>query len=125
LISSFEWDWRVSSALLSDFATCGTSWVHWAGGFLITLGVCQHLASSEFVGSLTSYRWLLLVLIVVIVRGPCAFPVGESWKATLMDCSWHCVASLLWFLQYPCVGLGVWCLLAHEPPSECLATTRT
>jgi len=55
---------------LSDLAFCGTSWVSWASGALVTLGDCRHLAAPEFVGSLSgfgdcSYR--------SIVRGSCAY----------------------------------------------------
>ena len=32
-----------SSALLSVLASCGTGWVIWAGGVLVTLGVCRYL----------------------------------------------------------------------------------
>ena len=53
------------------------------------------------------------------------FSFVESQKGTLVDCSW-----LVW--SSSCVGcvasyggIGVWCQLAREPPSEWITTTRT
>jgi hypothetical protein len=37
-----------SSALLSSLASCGTSWTIWAGGDLVTLGVCRYLDGPVF-----------------------------------------------------------------------------
>jgi hypothetical protein len=90
-----EWDWRASSALLSNLASCGTSWVIWAGGDLVTLGVCRHLDSPMIGGSSSGGRWMSLAPIIVIVRGSCDFP-GEAPKATLVDCAWLVILILCW-----------------------------
>jgi hypothetical protein len=91
---------------------------------LVTIGGCRHLDGLVQRGSSSRGRWLSLAPIVVIVRGSWPFPGGEL-KCTLMDCSW-----LLW--SPSCVGcvapdcrLGVWYLLAREPPSGWIATTGT
>ena len=82
-----KWDWRASSALLSVLASCGTSWTIWAGGDLVTLGVYRHLDDPVIGGSSSGGRWLSPALIIVIMRGSCAFPDGAP-KTTLVDCAW-------------------------------------
>lgn len=39
--------------LLSDLASCSTSWASLADGSLITLGDCHHTTGPELVGSLS------------------------------------------------------------------------
>jgi hypothetical protein len=124
LFHHLEWDWRASSALLSVLASCGTSWAIWAGGDLVTFDVCWHLDNPVIGGSSSGGRWLSSAPIIVIVRGSCAFP-GEVPKVTLVDCSWHVWSSSCVGCVAPDYGFGVWCQLAHEPPSEWIATTRT
>jgi hypothetical protein len=92
--------------------------------WLVILGGCCHLDGLEQRGSSSGGRWLSPAPIVVIVRGSWPFP-GEEPKGTLVDCSW-----LVW--SPSCVGcatlgcgFGVWCQLAHKPPSGWIATTRT
>ena len=41
--------------LLSDLASCGTSWMSWAGQALVTHGDCRHLADPELMGSLSGF----------------------------------------------------------------------
>jgi hypothetical protein len=103
----FKWDWRASNALLSVLASYGTRRAHWAGGILVTLGDYRHLASLEFVGSLSGYWWLLQSLIVVIMRGSWPCPYGRSqkvlyWITHDVECPHLC-----WFLWRPSVELGV------------------
>ena len=43
-------------ALLSVLASCGTSWVIWADGDLVTLGVCRHLDGPVIGGSSSGER---------------------------------------------------------------------
>jgi hypothetical protein len=91
---------------------------------LVTLGGCRHLDGLEQRGSSSGGWWLSPTPIMVIVRGSWPFSGGEP-KGTLVNCSW-----LVW--SSSCVGcaapyweFGVWCQLAHEPPSEWIATTGT
>ena len=91
---------------------------------LVTLGDCRYLDGLEQRGSLSGGWWLSPTPIVVNVRGSWPFPGGEP-KGTIVDCSW-----LMWSSSYvgcaaPYWGFGVWSQLAREPPSECIATTRT
>jgi hypothetical protein len=44
-----------------------------------------------------------MTLIIVIVRGSCAFP-GETPKATLVDCAWLVDAHLVLVVQHPIAG---------------------
>jgi hypothetical protein len=91
---------------------------------LVTLGGCHHLDSLVQRGSSRGERCLSLAPIMMIVRVSWPFLGGEP-KGTLVDCSW-----LVWSSSYvgcvaPYWGFGVWCQLAREPPSECIATTMT
>ena len=92
-----------SSALLSVLASCGTSWAIWAGGDLVTLGVCRHLDGPVIGGSLRGGRCLSLPLIIVIVRGSCAFPGGAP-KATLLDYMWLVDPHLVLVVRHSVVG---------------------
>jgi hypothetical protein len=58
----------------------------------------------------------LPALIVVIVRGSCAFLAEDSQKAILVDCSWHWVLSFLLVLMAPK------CLAKHVMPISAWAT---
>jgi hypothetical protein len=109
----FEW------LHLEALGDCVSLWIS-----LVTLGGCHHLDGLVQWGSSSRGRCLSLALIVVIVRGSWPFLGGEL-KDTLVDCSW-----LVW--SSSCVGcatldygLGMWCLLAREPPSEWIAITGT
>ena len=91
---------------------------------LVTLGGCRHLGSLEQRGSSSGGWWLSPAPITVIVRGSWHFSGGEL-KDTLVNYSW-----LVWSLSCvgcvaPYWGFGMWCQLAHEPPSEWITTTRT
>ena len=91
---------------------------------LVTLGDCHHLDGLVQRGSSSRGKCLSSAPIVVIVRGSWHFPDGEP-KGTLVDCSW-----LVWSSSYvgcaaPYQGFDVWCQLAHEPPSEWIATMRS
>jgi len=78
---------------LSDLAFCGTSWVSWASGALVTLGDCRHLASPEFVGSLSGFGDCCRLLSIDCKGLLCSFPAGDSQRATLVE-SWLVVVSL-------------------------------
>jgi hypothetical protein len=91
---------------------------------LVTLGDCRHLDGLVQWGSLSGGRCLSSAPIVVIVRGSWAF----LWEITKGIFSGLLVA----YGSPSCVGyvalgcrLGMWCLLAHEPPSGWIATTGT
>jgi hypothetical protein len=91
---------------------------------LVTFGGCCHLDGLDQWGSSSRGWWLSPALIMVIVRGSWPFLGGEP-KGTLVDCSW-----LVWSSSYvgcvaPYWAFGMWCQLAHEPPSEWITTTRT
>ena len=89
--------------MVSGLASCGTSWTIWAGGDLVTLGVCQHLDGPVIGGSSSGGRGLSLALIIVILRGSCAFPGGAP-MATLVDCAWLVDPHLVLVVQHPIVG---------------------
>ena len=91
---------------------------------LVTLGGCRHLDDLEQRGSLSGGRWLSPTSIVVIVRSSWPFPSGEP-KGILVNCSWLVWSSSCVGCVAPYWGFGMWCQLAHEPPSEWIATTRT
>jgi hypothetical protein len=116
LISSFEWGWWASSALHWVASSCGTRWKLSASCELVTLGVCRHLDGPVIGGSLSGVGDCLRPRSVACVGSwpsPCEEP-----KGTLLDCLCHWATSLVRrFLQRPCGGLGVWYLLAPEPPS--------
>jgi hypothetical protein len=86
---------------LSSLASYGTSWAIWAGGTLVTLGDCRHLASPEIMCSLSGYCWLLPALIMVIMRSFCAYSPWEPRKVTLVDCSWLVYPHLVLVLTAP------------------------
>jgi hypothetical protein len=90
--------------LLSDLAFCGTSWVSWAGGALVNLGDCRHLAGPEFVGSLSGFGYCCWLLLIDCEGFLCLFPMGDTRKATL-EKSWYKRCSLVWFLRRPSEGL--------------------
>ena len=89
--------------MLSVLASCGTNWMIWAGGVLVTLGVCRHLEGPVIGGSLSGGRWLSPAPIIVIVRGSCAFSGGAP-KATLVDCAWFVDPHLVLVVRHPVVG---------------------
>jgi hypothetical protein len=91
---------------------------------LVAFGGCRHLDGLVQRGSSNEERWLSPALIVVIVRGSWPFPGGEP-KGTLVDYSWLVWSSSCVGCAAPGCGLGGWCLLACEPPSECIATMGT
>jgi hypothetical protein len=104
---------------LEALGDCVLLWV-----LLVTLGGCYYLDGLVQRGSSSGGRCLSLAPIVVIVWGSWPFP-GREPKGTLVDYSW-----LVWSSSYvgyaaPDCGLGVWCLLAREPPSEWITTTGT
>jgi hypothetical protein len=90
---------------------------------LVTLGGC-HLDGLVQRGSSNGGRCLSLAPIMVIVRGSWPFPGGKP-KGTLVDCSWLVWSSSCVGCAAPNCGLGVWCLLAREPPSEWIAIIGT
>jgi hypothetical protein len=67
-------------------------------------------------GSLSEGSCLSLAPIVVIVRGSCAFPMGDSLKATLVDCSWLVYPHLVLVLTAPL------CRVRHVKPISAWAT---
>ena len=74
----------------------------------------------------TLVNWLVLLHlspapIVVIVRGAWPF-LGEEPKGTLVDCSWLVWSSSCVGCAAPYWGFGLWCQLARERLSECIAT---
>ena len=89
--------------MLCVLASCGTSWAVWAGGDLVTLGVCRHLDGPVIGGSSSGGRSLSLALIIVIVRGSCAFPDGAP-KTTLVDCAWLVNPHLVLVVRHPVAG---------------------
>ena len=89
--------------MLSDLASCGTSWVIWDSGDLVTIGVCGHLDGPVICGLSSGGRRLSPALIIVIVRGSCAFPGGAP-KATLVDCVWLVDSHLVLVVRHPVVG---------------------
>jgi hypothetical protein len=93
------------------------------GIHFVTLGDCHHLDSSVHWGSSSGERCLSLALIVVIVRGSWPF-LGEESKGTLVDCSWLVWSTSCISCAAPYWGFGMWWQLVHEPPSECITTTR-
>ena len=91
---------------------------------LVTLGGYHHLDGLEQWGSLSAGWWLSVAPIIVIMKGSWPFPSGEP-KGTLVDYSWLVWSSSCVGYVAPYWGFGVWSQLAHEPPSEWIATTRT
>jgi hypothetical protein len=90
----------------------------------VTLDGCRHLDGLVQRGSSSGGRCLSLAPIVEIVRSSWPFSGGEL-KGTLVDCSWLVWSSSCVGCAAPDCGLGVWCLLAHEPPSEWIAIIET
>jgi hypothetical protein len=91
---------------------------------LLSFGGCHNLDGLVQRGSSWGGMCLSPAPIVVIVRGSLPFP-SEEPKGTLVDCSWLVWSSSCVGCVAPDCGLGVWCLLAHEPLSKWIATTGT
>jgi hypothetical protein len=89
---------------------------------LISLGGCCHLDGLIQRGSSSGGWCLSPAPILVIVRGFWPFSDGEP-KGILVDCLWLVWSSSCVGCAAPNCGLGVWCLLAREPPSDWIATT--
>ena len=75
----------------------------WAGGVVVTLGLCRLLDGPVIGGSSSGGRWLSLASIIVILRGSCAFPGGAP-KATLVNCAWLVDPHLVLVVRHPIVG---------------------
>jgi hypothetical protein len=99
-------------------------WPYWLWILLLLLGGCCHLDGLEQQWSLSGGWCLSPTPIGDLWEVFVPIPRERSRKATLVDCSWLVDPLLCWFLRRPSGGLGVWCLLVHEPPSECIATMR-
>jgi hypothetical protein len=88
----------------------------------------QHLPTPRWPRVCGIIEWLL-VIVVSSDYGDCegflCLPYETITKDNSSGLLVACVASLVWFLQRPCVGLGMCGLLVHEPPSEYLSTTWT
>jgi hypothetical protein len=91
---------------------------------LVTLGGCCHLDGLVWRWSSSGGRWLSPAPIVMIVMSSWPFSGGEP-KYTLLDWSWLVWSSSCVGCMAPYWGFDVWCQLARESPSECIATTRT
>jgi len=101
---------------LSD---CVSLWIS-----LVTLGVCRHLDGLEQRGSLSG-GWCLSP---APIGGLWGVLVPSPWEITEDNSSGlrvACGSSSCVCCAAPSCGLGVWCLLAREPPGEWIATTGT
>ena len=79
--------------MLSVIASCGSSWAIWAGGVLVTLGVCRHLDALVICGSSSGEG-------DCDCEGSCVFPL---WSAK-DNSSGLCVAC--GFVWHPIAGLA-------------------
>jgi hypothetical protein len=118
LISSFEWDWRVFSALLSDLASRGTSWACWAGGFSCYSWWLPSPNRPRAWRFIERKWWLFLAPIDWLWGVLVPIPRRSRERQLYWIARDLCTLTLCWFLWRLFVRLGLLRLLAREPPSD-------